>query len=86
MSFMCLKILVGERGFEPPTPWSRTRFHCLLKFVEFCCFQVIDVDRLAAFDWMLLNSVEVVCSLSYKIVYIFQSEQTTNPNRASGRE
>ncbi len=23
--FMCLKILVGERGFEPPTPWSRTR-------------------------------------------------------------
>ena len=23
--FMCLKRLVGERGFEPPTPWSRTR-------------------------------------------------------------
>src|SRR6202167_3055350 len=22
---MCLKITVGERGFEPPTPWSRTR-------------------------------------------------------------
>src|SRR5229473_800377 len=21
---MCLKTLVGERGFEPPTPWSRT--------------------------------------------------------------
>jgi hypothetical protein len=21
-----LKTLVGERGFEPPTPWSRTRF------------------------------------------------------------
>jgi hypothetical protein len=21
-----LKIMVGERGFEPPTPWSRTRF------------------------------------------------------------
>src|SRR5580704_3632887 len=21
----CLKRLVGERGFEPPTPWSRTR-------------------------------------------------------------
>jgi hypothetical protein len=21
----CLKKLVGERGFEPPTPWSRTR-------------------------------------------------------------
>jgi hypothetical protein len=24
--FMSLKIMVGERGFEPPTPWSRTRF------------------------------------------------------------
>ncbi len=24
MLFMCLKRLVGERGFEPPTPWSRT--------------------------------------------------------------
>src|ERR1700678_1252174 len=23
--FICLKRLVGERGFEPPTPWSRTR-------------------------------------------------------------
>jgi hypothetical protein len=21
--FKCLKKLVGERGFEPPTPWSR---------------------------------------------------------------
>jgi hypothetical protein len=27
--------LVGERGFEPPTPWSRTRFKTLLKLVEF---------------------------------------------------
>jgi hypothetical protein len=25
MRFMHLKIMVGERGFEPPTPWSRTR-------------------------------------------------------------
>ena len=25
MKFKYLKILVGERGFEPPTPWSRTR-------------------------------------------------------------
>ena len=32
-----MKILVGARGFEPPTPWSRTRFESLLKFVEFCC-------------------------------------------------
>src|SRR6266851_7074484 len=25
MQFILLKRLVGERGFEPPTPWSRTR-------------------------------------------------------------
>jgi hypothetical protein len=25
VAFKCLKRLVGERGFEPPTPWSRTR-------------------------------------------------------------
>ena len=29
------KEMVGERGFEPPTPWSRTRFKHLLKLVEF---------------------------------------------------
>jgi hypothetical protein len=22
---LTIKVLVGERGFEPPTPWSRTR-------------------------------------------------------------
>jgi hypothetical protein len=32
------KILVGERGFEPPTPWSRTRFKRLLKSVGIRCF------------------------------------------------
>jgi hypothetical protein len=37
MLFMCLKRLVGERGFEPPTPWSRTRFQPLLNAMEFCC-------------------------------------------------
>ena len=25
-AFNLLKRLVGERGFEPPTPWSRTRW------------------------------------------------------------
>ncbi len=33
-AFKPLKRLVGERGFEPPTPWSRTRFQALLKSVE----------------------------------------------------
>ena len=33
--FISLKTkMVGERGFEPPTPWSRTRFKLLLKSVE----------------------------------------------------
>jgi len=41
---MYLKRLVGERGFEPPTPWSRTRFHYLLKLVEFCCCQLILIE------------------------------------------
>ena len=45
--FKCLKILVGERGFEPPTPWSRTRFQSLLKAVEICGPQVIAVEPVA---------------------------------------
>jgi len=34
--FQCklLKRMVGERGFESPTPWSRTIFRHLLKSVE----------------------------------------------------
>jgi len=33
-----LKRMVGARGFEPPTPWSRTRFQGLLKSMDSCCF------------------------------------------------
>ena len=25
VKLLSIKVLVGERGFEPPTPWSRTR-------------------------------------------------------------
>ena len=32
-----LKILVGERGFEPPTPWSRTRCSTRLSHSPTCC-------------------------------------------------
>jgi hypothetical protein len=39
-----LKILVGERGFEPPTPWSRTRFQAVLNSIEFCRPQVINIE------------------------------------------
>jgi hypothetical protein len=48
--------LVGAIGFEPPTPWSRTRFHELLKLVEFCGFQVIAVEPVAV--W-LLKAIEL---------------------------
>ena len=67
---MCLKRLVGERGFEPPTPWSRTRFQHLSKSVEFCGFQVIAGESVCCpLVDNLLNFVEVGCFDSYKIVY-----------------
>ena len=43
-----LQRMVGARGFEPPTPWSRTRFDTLLKLVEFCCFELIQDELFAA--------------------------------------
>jgi hypothetical protein len=44
------KRLVGERGFEPPTPWSRTRFSAFLKAVELCSFQVIVFTPVAVYQ------------------------------------
>jgi hypothetical protein len=29
-----LDLLAGEKGFEPPTPWSRTRSLRLLELIE----------------------------------------------------
>ena len=45
VQFKCLKIMVGERGFEPPTPWSRTRFRQLMNSIEFGRPQLIEVER-----------------------------------------
>jgi len=39
--------MVGERGFEPPTPRSRTRFNPVWKSVEFRSFQLIDIESVA---------------------------------------
>jgi hypothetical protein len=55
VAFKLVKRLVGERGFEPPTPWSRTRFQSLVKFGEMRRFQVIAVALVAA---SLLISIE----------------------------
>jgi hypothetical protein len=44
VQFKCLKIMVGERGFEPPTPWSRTRFQRLLNSIETCRPQLVVVE------------------------------------------
>jgi hypothetical protein len=54
--FMCLKRLVGERGFEPPTPWSRTRFRGLLKSIEICSLQLVDIAPVAGCS---LEAVEI---------------------------
>jgi hypothetical protein len=55
VQFKCLKQLVGERGFEPPTPWSRTRFRRLLDSIEFCRPQVIDVEGVAVTVLLLVD-------------------------------
>jgi hypothetical protein len=47
VSFKCLRRLVGERGFEPPTPWSRTRFKALLNSTKSRRPQLIDIARAA---------------------------------------
>jgi len=39
--------MVGARGFEPPTPWSRTSFSRLLNFVEFRDLQLVDYEHVA---------------------------------------
>ena len=44
VAFKCLKILVGERGFEPPTPWSRTRFTRSWNSIELYRSQVLVVE------------------------------------------
>jgi len=49
--------MVGERGFEPPTPWSRTRFQPLLKSGGICCSEVIVIETFAGRS---LNAV-VLC-------------------------
>jgi hypothetical protein len=36
-----LEKLVGERGFEPPTPWSRTRFGPLWNSIDSSRTQLI---------------------------------------------
>jgi hypothetical protein len=56
MLFMCLKRLVGERGFEPPTPWSRTRFGHLLKSVGICGLQAIVVEPVAGASLKFVDS------------------------------
>ena len=41
------KRMVGARGFEPPTPWSRTKFQPPLKPVKFCCPQWTALESFA---------------------------------------
>ncbi len=38
--FKCLKTLVGERGFEPPTPWSGTQIPRLIETSRISLFLI----------------------------------------------
>src|SRR5579863_2002139 len=51
--------MVGAKGFEPSTSWSRTRFQSLLKSTEFCCPDQFDNKLLIV---GLLGSMEFVRS------------------------
>src|SRR6266566_3101531 len=48
--------LIGARGFEPPTPWSRIRFWCVLKSVECGGFDLILAETFAG---CLLKRIEL---------------------------
>src|SRR6266849_5624755 len=50
--------MVGARGFEPPTPWSRTRFQPFLKLAESYCPQLIATESFAR---CLSPTVELCC-------------------------
>jgi hypothetical protein len=55
VQFKCLKRLVGERRFEPPTPWSRTRFRLLLNPIDLCRSQAFAVERFVAKRWAFVE-------------------------------
>jgi len=40
--FKCLKKLVGERGFEPPTPWSRINHRNAISLIRLAWLCVTD--------------------------------------------
>ena len=40
--------MVGARGFEPPTPWFRTRFNGVLKSIEIEWSQLIEIECVVA--------------------------------------
>src|SRR5438270_5248990 len=52
VAFVCLKRMVGERGFEPPTPWSRTRCSTRLSHSPTCAVQ----------PWMIATRQDAVGS------------------------
>jgi hypothetical protein len=47
VGFKCLKKLVGERGFEPPTPWSRSNHRNTILLIRLAWFCVLD----HGFNW-----------------------------------
>jgi hypothetical protein len=59
--------MVGAKGFEPSTSWSRIRFHASLKSMKFCGLQWIEnkyfvSGRVArtGFDFLVLAHASMV--------------------------
>ena len=65
--------MVGAKGFEPSTSWSRTRFYARLKFVEFSCSEAIENETVGSTFRTLLKSVETEGSRSHKFIYIIET-------------
>jgi hypothetical protein len=71
---LILREVVGAKGFEPSTSWSRTRFQALLKSMKFCGSERIENKRVTA---GLLKPIEAsVCggARSYRIIYIHHTQ------------
>ena len=58
VQFKYLKILVGERGFEPPTPWSRTSPLRLTNFAK-------EINRLPSGDLACIMPHMGSCVMKY---------------------
>jgi len=69
--------MVGERGFEPPTPWSRTSFSELLKSIEIVSFQLFYIEWFVAspLKTVALNGSRVLSQLQIRLQPVARSPE-----------